>query len=146
MALHGDDRPVLNAANLGPGLVAMRQALNFIHLPHANRSSQYNPFSLFLIDSATLSCHTPGNYTHMHPVRDGCDKVRCRIQWWAQAQNKARAFLGAHLKLVQHAVGVAQGLRTCGAQSRCGGTLRDAQQLRRRVRQSPLPNVPALGR
>ncbi len=33
MALHSDDRPVLNAANLGPGLVAMRQALNFIHLP-----------------------------------------------------------------------------------------------------------------
>ena len=65
MALHGDDRPVLNAANLGPGLVAMRQALNPINLQHASRSSQYNPFPLFLIDSATLSCQTPGNYIHM---------------------------------------------------------------------------------
>ena len=36
MALHSDDCPVLNAANLGPGLIAMRQALNLINLPQLN--------------------------------------------------------------------------------------------------------------
>ena len=143
MALHSDDCPVLNATNFGPGLAAMRQALNLFHLPQAKCTlvtveSQCDQWTALPSQARHLAQTDAAGWQRQV-------SLKALLHTWVHAERRTICPC-AHLELVQHAICVAQGLGASGAQSCRGGTLRDAQQLWRRVCQSPLPNVPALGR